>query len=299
MKVTSLVVVVGFVASAVVACSEEVNSTPDSETVTSDDDLIGSFAVGTTFVTLDDVNHREAPTTASPVLQVIPKGTRVKSASAKPQSRFYGVTWNGKTGWVSGNYIALADDPGPGGDRVLPVPYLNQYEDATVNPGGSCGNTSTAMVLRFFGGTDTPDGVRSRYDGGGDCGGGAKPWQCPEGISRILRSEGLVAKHVRNGSRGDIKKQIDDGRPVIVHGYFTSVGHIMVVVGYDDTKSEWIVNDPAGRWCGVVGGGYGSCGGDFESGRTRRYSYDSWSSALLGVDGDVWLTAVSKTDFSL
>ena len=187
----------------------------------------------------------------------------------------------------------------PGRGKVLAVPYLNQYDDATVNPNGSCGNTSTAMLLRFYGISRTPDGVRGAYDGGGDCGGAYKPWQCPEGLSRIQRSEGLSSKYTRAGSRSMIKRLIDAGRQFIVHGNFTSVGHIMVIVGYDDNAGQWVVNDPAGRWCGGVGGGYSACRGDYDSGKTRRYSYASFSNGVLGVDGDIWLSTASRTSFSL
>lgn len=43
-----------------------------------------------------------------------------------------------------------------------------------------------------------------------------------------------------------LRQSIDDGFPSIIHGYFTSFGHIIVVSGYDDTG--FIVNDPYGEW---------------------------------------------------
>ena len=36
------------------------------------------------------------------------------------------------------------------------------------------------------------------------------------------------------------------GRPVIIHGYFTASGHIIVIRGYD--ASGFIVNDPYGEF---------------------------------------------------
>jgi hypothetical protein len=181
----------------------------------------------------------------------------------------------------------------------LQVPYVNQYDDATVNPNGSCGNTSTSMLLRYYGIRKTPDEVRARYGGGGDCGYAFEPWQCPEGLSRIQASEGLRSRYTRSASRATIKGQIDAGRPVIVHGNWTSVGHIMVFVGYNDATRQWIVNDPAGRWCGEVYGGYSFCGGDYESGALLRYSYAAMSDELLGADGDIWISTASRSDFSL
>jgi hypothetical protein len=222
-----------------------------------------------------------------------------KTDVARCKSNGGGTTICETNRWAKGLLPRTATSTnGSRSGAALPVPYLNQYEDATINPGGSCGNTSAAMVLAYYGGRKGPDGVRGAYAGGGQCG-GAEAWQCPEGLGSILRTEGLFAKTSRTASRTTVKRQIDAGRPVIVHGYFTSVGHIMVVVGYDDEKREWIVNDPAGRWCGGVGGGYASCGGDYDSGKSRRYTYGALSDAVIGVDGDIWMTAASRTDFSL
>lgn len=39
-----------------------------------------------------------------------------------------------------------------------------------------------------------------------------------------------------------------------VHGYFTSYGHVVLVLGYD-SGGYW-VNDPAGTWAGWFMGGY-------------------------------------------
>jgi hypothetical protein len=41
------------------------------------------------------------------VLTVIPASTKVLSASAKPREGWYGVTYKGQTGWVSGKLISL------------------------------------------------------------------------------------------------------------------------------------------------------------------------------------------------
>lgn len=49
-----------------------------------------------------------------------------------------------------------------------------------------------------------------------------------------------------NGSFSDVKTSINAGNPVIVHGYFTQFGHIIVIRGYDD--SGFLVNDPYGEW---------------------------------------------------
>ena len=192
----------------------------------------------------------------------------------------------------------LGGHPGPSGpsSRTLDVPYFSQYRDAAVNPGGSCGNTSAAMVLAFWGRPATPDTVRATYTGLPTCGASYQAWQCADGLASIYTAEGLVGRARSGGTRADIKRMIDEGRPVIVHTLMTAAGHIVVIVGYDDATSEWIVNDPAGRWCGD---GYTSCGGRGALAQRVRYSYASMGASVLGADGDVYLSAADAAPFAL
>ena len=57
-----------------------------------------------------------------------------------------------------------------------------------------------------------------------------------------------------SGTLAELKAELDAGNPTIVHGYFTSYGHVMIVLGYD-ANGYW-VNDPAGRWNQYFAGGY-------------------------------------------
>ena len=77
----------------------------DPEVSSSEEALTGSYAVGTALQTTAYVNHRTGPSTSYSILQVIPPGTRVLSGSATPRSGWYGITWNGRTGWVHGDYL--------------------------------------------------------------------------------------------------------------------------------------------------------------------------------------------------
>ncbi len=177
----------------------------------------------------------------------------------------------------------------------LDVPYFSQY-DASVNPNGSCGNTSAAMVLAFWGKTDTPDEVRSSFNAGSTCGGGYHDWQCPEGLEGIYAAKGLAAHSKGGASRADIKRMIDEGRPVTVHANMTASGHIIVIVGYDDLLKEWVVNDPAGHWCGD---GYSSCGGRGLRAQRIHYSYASLGPQVLGEDGNVYMSSADVVPFTL
>jgi hypothetical protein len=68
-----------------------------------------------------------------------------------------------------------------------------------------------------------------------------------------------------NGTFRDIQTSIDAGNPVIVHGYFTNAGHIIVIRGYDD--KGFFVNDPYGEW---FSSGYDNN----RSGERLHYSYN-------------------------
>ena len=157
-------------------------------------------------------------------------------------------------------------DPSGGLDEV---PYFYQY-DNYYEPGGTCGLTSTAMVLDYW--TErglVPDDLYERY--------GKAQAQSPEGIAQLLSWEGLNTSWSRTGTRSELRAWIDSGRPVIVHGYWTGAGHIAVIIGYDDRN--WVVHDPAGDWEVCYG-----CGG----GEGVLYSRTGAWDERLSSDGDIW-----------
>lgn len=166
----------------------------------------------------------------------------------------------------------------------LTVPYFYQY--ANVNePGNTCGLTSAAMLLNYYGKGVTPDGLYTRF--------GKRQGQSPDGLAYIYRQYGLYAASTYTGTQAMIKRNIDAGRPVVVHGYFTD-GHILVVIGYDSTG--WIVNDPAGLWAGCYLCGYPNR--TSTNGRGAHYSYSSMSQ-VISYDGDVWMSTASTSPFTL
>jgi len=74
---------------------------------------------------------------------------------------------------------------------------------------------------------------------------------------------------------------------VIVHGYFTSFGYIVVIRGYDDTG--FLVNDPYGEWFST---GYDNS----RSGERLHYSHDliarTCSQESRGNPAHIWLHTV-------
>jgi len=129
--------------------------------------------------------------------------------------------------------------------KRLNVPYLSQLDNAE-NPGGACNVTSFAMVMRYLQIRQKTNAVQfedelyrymeqnrlSRHD--------------PEDLARMANAYGVRDDFTTQGRLSDIRKAIAEGRPCILHGYFTSFGHIIVICGYD--RTGFFVNDPYGEW---------------------------------------------------
>lgn len=144
----------------------------------------------------------------------------------------------------------------------LDVPYYSQ-NDNVENPSGSCNVTSMAMCLAYL-------HPARNYGWGGN--GQLEDFLYADMIRRGLSRHNphdinrwFALNNVRSTFDGcstsqQIRAHIDRGSPVIVHGYFTSFGHIVTVIGYDATGL--IVHDPYGRYP------YG----DWTSGEAVHYS---------------------------
>ncbi len=167
----------------------------------------------------------------------------------------------------------------------LTVPYFYQYFNAN-EPSATCGITSGAMLLNYYNKNVTPDGLYTRF--------GKAQGQSPEGLAYIYRQYGLSAQYTYTGNEAMIKRQIDAGRPVVIHGYFTGAGHILAVIGYNSTG--WVVNDPSGLWAGCYACGYPNR--TSTNGKGVTYSYSSVRSAA-GPDGNYWLSTAGNSSFSL
>jgi len=165
------------------------------------------------------------------------------------------------------------------------VPYFYQYDNA-INPGGSCQNTSMAMALVFYGAEgETPDAISGTY--------GTSEAQTVAGWEGVFNAEaeyyGLAWRDAgtTTGSLADVHDQLAAGIPVVVHGYFTAYGHVIVLVGYDG--EQYWANDPAGEWSEVyMGGGYS--GVDPTEGFYVTYSAAAVDEAIA-PDGNVWMHA--------
>lgn len=148
--------------------------------------------------------------------------------------------------------------------RDLKVPYHSQLNNIQ-NPYGSCNVTCVAMCLHHLGmdpkpaGEQLEDVLYRRLESKG------RSRHNPYDLKALIDSySGYKDIFRENGGFAAIRSSIDAGNPVIVHGYFTPSGHIIVIRGYD--ANGFIVNDPYGEW---FSSGYDTS----RSGAGLHYSY--------------------------
>jgi len=137
------------------------------------------------------------------------------------------------------------DSGGLPSTKQLNVPYKSQLDNA-LNPTGACNVTAFAMVMTYFqikGTTNVGQLEDELYQYMEN--NGLSRWD-PNDLATMARNYGLIDDFTTRGSLSDIRKAISEGRPCIIHGYFTSFGHIIVVRGYD--PYGFFVNDPYGEW---------------------------------------------------
>lgn len=165
----------------------------------------------------------------------------------------------------------------------LNVPYKSQL-DNWYNPTGSCNVTSLAMCLEFLGAARKSkqgqfedelyqyaerNGL-SRHD--------------PYDLARIVKAYGCKDDFTDNATIEEVQDWLADGKPAVIHGYFTSFGHIIVLVGYTD--DGFIVHDPYGEW---FPDGYRT---DL-NGAYLDYSYRMIRRTCI-PDGSFWVHFISK-----
>ena len=173
--------------------------------------------------------------------------------------------------------IEVKEDPNR--SPYIEVPYFYQYSN-TLYPSSSCQNTSLTMILRYYGWSGNPDEITDLW--------GKNHAQSPQGLAEVFNitaEQSGIPKRITpktNGTITDLKAELDSGMPSIVHGYFTEYGHVVVVLGYDET-GYW-VNDPAGEWSESFHGGY-PYGWNSIVGKAIYYDKISFENAIATWDG--------------
>lgn len=167
----------------------------------------------------------------------------------------------------------------------LRVPFLSQL-DNKFEPYGTCNVTSVAMVMRFYG--IVGDGSQPQLEDQlyQKCVKEGWDRHNPAHLARLFFWKGLEDVFKTDATWDQARAHLGGGNPLIVHGYFTRSGHIIVIRGFDDAayggKGAFIVNDPNGEW---AEGGYLHHSG---AGNGALYSYPMMQ-RLCSPDGSLWL----------
>jgi Secretion system C-terminal sorting domain/Peptidase_C39 like family len=167
------------------------------------------------------------------------------------------------------------------------VIYYDQYENS-INPSGSCQNTSVTMILDTYGANIGDPDICTNIFGG-------TSWaQSPSGLRAAFNSEasarGIAVRDIEHidGTPQDIRDQLALGIPVIVHGDFTGPGHVLVVKGF--TGTHYICNDPAGNWNEHDYWGNPTNASNYccDLGESIQYSKLAFEEAIIRYGDDIW-----------
>ncbi len=165
----------------------------------------------------------------------------------------------------------------------LGIPYRSQL-DNLYNPTGACNVTSIAMCLDFLRvprRTKTGQYEDELYQYAIDK--GYSRWE-PTDLAKIVKDYGAQDYFTENATIDDVQDWLATGNPAVIHGYFTSFGHILVAAGYD--SEGFFVHDPYGEWFPT---GYDTT----VSGAYLHYSYRLIRNVCM-ADGNFWVHFISK-----
>ncbi|KPQ32244.1 MAG: putative chitinase [Phormidium sp. OSCR] len=167
----------------------------------------------------------------------------------------------------------------PDGSVRLKVPFFTQLDNSN-NPHGSCNVTSVAMCMAYFGhpsingsGVQLEDELyQFMLDRG-------LSRHSPTDLAQLLQLYGYQDDFQPDAKWQEVKAWLQQGKPCIVHGWFTASGHIVTIIGYCDRG--WLINDPYGKW---TANGYDTN----SSGAGIVYGYQDMKD-ICGTDGDLWI----------
>jgi uncharacterized protein YvpB len=172
----------------------------------------------------------------------------------------------------------------------LEVPYRSQMDNFN-NPTGSCNVTCLAMCLAYLGisGKDSSIQLEDElYEYTLSTG---LSRHLPEDLAKVVIAYGAKDNFDEFATIDKIKQWLVKGNPIVIHGYFTSFGHIITLIGYD--QNGFIANDPYGEW---FDSGY-DCNdpdGNNQKGKGLNYSYDMITRTCIGEDKSFWAHFISK-----
>jgi uncharacterized protein YvpB len=167
----------------------------------------------------------------------------------------------------------------------LGMGYLNQ-RDNLFNPNGSCNVTCMAMVLNYLGVKQKYPSQYEQFEDELYDEMDLQGWvrHDPYDLATLMKSYSVKPNFTEFGSIEGARSAIRNQSPVVIHGYFTTFGHIIVLKGFDEDGFR--VYDPYGEWHEW---GYDRNDSDNpHKGRDLHYSYDLIRSACM-PDGNLWM----------
>lgn len=142
------------------------------------------------------------------------------------------------------------------------IPYFSQRNNAN-HPNGTCMDTSGAMVASYYGITSSDknkqledelfemetskegmDYYRKNFPSAASK---YNVWNIHEMLDWALKKKGLKARTSYTAKDQEVFDYVKNNGPVIISGWFTGQGHIVVISGYT-LDGDFIVNDPYGDW---------------------------------------------------
>jgi hypothetical protein len=170
----------------------------------------------------------------------------------------------------------------------LSVPYYDQLDNSD-NPYGTCNVTSLAMVLSYFGAKRQHPDIRFADELDQYCDAQGLDRHEPTDLAKVVKAYGCVDKFSKTASFDEVQDWLICGNPVITHGYFTSGGHIVCLIGYN--SDGFVVNDPYGE---IMYNPFHSYYDIYASGAGLTYSYNMiYNTCCTG--GEFWVHFVSKS----
>ncbi len=223
--------------------------------------------------------------------QSIPAGTVLKVQSYAPEGDHIKVCFadqsfqNRNTWYVYSRHgVVMHKGAIAFPDRVkLAVPYKSQLDNAK-NPYGSCNTTSIAMCLAYLGikGKQPNKQLEDELQEWLEARGLSR--HEPEHLAEAAEAYGVKDRFTRKANFNEIKEWLVQGNPIVIHGYFTSFGHIVCLIGYN--SHGFIVHDPYGEYWSQ---GYNTSA----RGAGLSYSYNLVYDTCM-ADGDCWVHFISR-----
>lgn len=195
------------------------------------------------------------------------------------------VFWDKAEAPVLQYTISASPSPTPITKAQLPVPFVVEAPGGsfTGNWKNACEEASFTMVEYYYKGRDSVSVAEAEtfmtmlFEKQDEKYGDNINSDATQAKYLIDNFTGFKAEIIRNPTIEQIKKELDADRPVISFHYgfdlknknipFLRTGtsyHALVIIGYDDYRKEFIVNDD----------------GDEKTGKAHRYKYDLFMNSL-------------------